>query len=114
MENQFDSPEIALLAIIQAEDTDGAIYELDNLGIFSTNLPSVGGFLGRRNATLFIATPENRIPEVLDALRKTCKQRLEYISTHIESVSVPMPLPIPVTVGGATVFTISMDHFEEF
>jgi len=39
---------------------------------------------------------------------------LEYIATHIESVSVPMPMPIPVTVGGATIFSIKMDHFEEF
>jgi len=114
MENSNPVPTIALLAVVQSEDADGAMSELDNIGIFSANLPSVGGFLGRRNATLFIAVPQNRVQEVIDTLQHTCKQRLEYIATHIESVSVPMPMPIPVTVGGATVFSITMDHFEEF
>lgn len=104
----------ALLAVIQADDADGAINELDSIGIFSANLPSVGGFLGRRNATLFIAVPENRLQDVMDALHRVCKQRLEYIATHIESVAVPMPMPIPVAVGGATIFHIAMDRFEEF
>jgi len=114
MENTAPIPSIALMAVVQAEDADGAMAELDNIGIFSANLPSVGGFLGRRNATLFIAVPESRVQEVIETLQHICKQRLEYIATHIESVSVPMPMPIPVTVGGATIFSITMDHFEEF
>ena len=114
MENDNPVPPIALLAVVQAEDADGAMQELENAGIFSANLPSVGGFLGRRNATLFIAVPQDRKQDVIESLQHTCKQRLEYIATHIESVSVPMPMPIPVTVGGATIFSITMDHFEEF
>ena len=114
MENKNTVPPVAFLAVVQAEDADGAMSALENAGIFSTDLPSVGGFLGRRNATLFIAAPQDRTQDVIDTLQHTCKQRLEYIATHIESVSVPMPMPIPVTVGGATIFSIKMDHFEEF
>ena len=114
MENSNPIPMITLLAVVQAEDADGAIFELDKIGIYSAHLPSVGGFLGRRNATLFIAAPQNRVQEVIDTLQHTCKQRLEYIATHIESGSVPMPMPIPITVGGATIFSITTDHFEEF
>ena len=114
MENSNPTPPIALIAVVQAEDADGAMIELEKIGIFSANLPSVGGFLGRRNATLFIAAPQHRVQDVIDTLQHTCKQRLEYIATHIESASVPMPMPIPVTVGGAAIFSISMDYFEEF
>ncbi len=105
---------ILLLAIVQAEDKDDAMTELEKLGIFSAHQPSIGGFLGRRNASLFVATPNHRLPEVLDTLRRVCKQRTEYLATHIESSTVPMSLPIPITVGGATVFFMTLDHFEEF
>jgi len=103
-----------MLAIIQADDTDDAMRALDQAGVFAAHLPSIGGFLGRRNATLFISSPKTRVPTALIALQNVCKQRTEYIATHIESGSVPMPMPIPVTVGGATVFMISADYFEEF
>jgi uncharacterized protein YaaQ len=105
---------ILLLAIVQSEDKDDAMTDLEKLGVFSAHLPSIGGFLGRKNASLFIATPHQRLPEVLDTLRRVCKQRTEYLSTHIESGTVPMSLPIPITVGGATVFFMALDHFEEF
>jgi len=114
MEMTSHTDTVLMLAIIQADDTDDAMRALDQAGVFAAHLPSIGGFLGRRNATLFISSPKTRVPTALIALQNVCKQRTEYIATHIESGSVPMPMPIPVTVGGATVFMISADYFEEF
>ena len=78
------------------------------------HLASTGGFLGRRNATLFIGLPEGMEEEALAALRKSCRQRVEYLAVPLEGAPLPLPTPVPVTVGGATVFTIPVERFEEF
>ncbi len=105
---------VLMLAIVQADDLDDAMRALDQAGVFAAHLPSFGGFLGRKNATLFISSGQSRVETALNSLQRVCKQRTEYIATHTEGGSVHMPMPIPVTVGGATVFFITADHFEEF
>jgi uncharacterized protein YaaQ len=48
------------------------------------------------------------------ALQKSCRQRVEYLAIPLEGSPLPLPTPVPVTVGGATVFTIPVERFEEF
>ena len=43
-----------MMAVVQAQDADAAHSDLDKSGCYVARLPSVGGFLGRRNATLLI------------------------------------------------------------
>jgi uncharacterized protein YaaQ len=114
MEIKIENHPVLLLAIVQAEDVDDALHALEKVGVFAAHLPSIGGFLGRKNATLFISTPKDLLQNSLDALQKACKQRTEYIATHLEAGTISMPMPIPITVGGATIFFISADFFEEF
>jgi len=105
-------PNALLIAVVQAQDVDKAQDSLEEIGLTIARLPSVGGFLGRRNATLFIALPFNQVETVYERLQQNCRQRVEYISTPMESAPFPMPNLTPVTIGGATVFTLDIDHFE--
>jgi uncharacterized protein YaaQ len=102
-----------LVAVIQAQDFDSAHNSLTQLGMSVTRLPSIGGFLGRRNVTLMIGTPEGKEPEAMEALHENCRQRIEFIAVPLESAPLPMPAPIPVTIGGATVFSLDVEHYEE-
>jgi len=102
-----------LLAIIQAQDFDNASNAMTRLGMSVTRLPSIGGFLGRRNVTLMIGLPEGKEPIAMEALNKNCRQRVEFIAIPLESAPLPMPAPTPVTIGGATVFSIDVEHYEE-
>ncbi len=103
---------LLICAVIQAQDLDNTQDLLANLGFVFTRLPSVGGFLGRRNATLLIGLTKDQLPAALEALHETCRQRVEYIAVPLESAPLPLPTPTPITIGGATVFTIEVDHFE--
>jgi uncharacterized protein YaaQ len=103
-----------MLAVVQAQDVDGATSGLVRLGLTVTRLPSVGGFLGRRNVTLMNGVPSGKEPAVMETLNKNCRQRVEYIAVPLESAPLPLPAPTPVTIGGATVFSLEIDHFEEF
>lgn len=114
MENEPAENRLSLLlAIIQAQDVDAATRMLNKLKIPLTRLPSVGGFLGRRNATLMIGVPGGKEEAVMDALQKNCRQRIEYIAVPLESAPLPLPAPTPVTIGGATIFTLDVEQYEE-
>jgi uncharacterized protein YaaQ len=102
------------IAILQEQDVDLAMRALDALNISLFHLSSTGGFLGRRNATLLVGMPEGKEEEVRETLQKSCRQRVEYLAIPLEGSPLPLPTPVPVTVGGATVFTIKAERFEEF
>jgi uncharacterized protein YaaQ len=104
---------LLLIAIIQEQDLDLARRTLQESGIPVTFLSSAGGFLGRRNITLLIGLPDAQEQTALDGLRKACRQRVEYMTLPIEGSPMPMPAPVPVTVGGATVFALPVERFEQ-
>jgi uncharacterized protein YaaQ len=102
-----------LIAVVQAQDAESAENALEKMGLSITRLPSVGGFLGRRNATMLIGLPHSRKPEAEEILRKNCRQRVEFIAIPLESAPLPLPSPTPVTIGGATILSLEVEHYEE-
>jgi uncharacterized protein YaaQ len=102
-----------LTAIVQEQDVDVAERALAVLEMPVIRLSSTGGFLGRRNATLLIGLPEGFAEQALAALRKSCRQRVEYLAIPMEGAPLPLPTPVPVTVGGAKVFALPVEHYEE-
>ena len=103
-----------VVAVIQVQDTQPATNALEQVGLRVTQLSSTGAFLGRRNVTLMVGIPEGLHTAVLDAIRQTCHQRVEYVSTPLEGAPMPIPLSTPITVGGASVWTLDVERYEEF
>lgn len=104
---------LLLMAVVQEQDLDAATQALQSIGAASTYLASAGGFLGRRNATLLVGLPADKLQDSLNTLRETCKQRVEYMTLPLEGSPMPMPAPVPVNVGGATVFALPVERFEQ-
>ncbi|MBX3036275.1 MAG: cyclic-di-AMP receptor [Anaerolineales bacterium] len=104
---------LLLMAVIQDQDIEPATKALQSTGASLTYLASAGGFLGRRNATLLIGLPVDKKDEALKALHEACRQRIEYMTLPLEGSAMPMPAPVPVTVGGATVFALPVERFEQ-
>jgi uncharacterized protein YaaQ len=102
-----------MTAVIQEQDVENAISALNRLGISLTRLPSTGGFLGRRNATLLIGMHHSQEQIAVQALSKSCRKRVEYVATPLEGSPLPFPSPTPITVGGATIFIFEVERFEE-
>ena len=109
-ENKIDT---MLIAIVQAQDAESAQFALQKIGVSSERLSSVGGFLGRRNATLLIGLSKSRQVQIIDTLQENCRQRVEYIAVPLESAPLPLPTPTPINIGGATIFGLEIEHFEE-
>ena len=111
----MDAPTIKLLmlAVVQEQDRDEATRALEKLNLPVVYLFSAGGFLGRRNATLLIGLREGTEEDAVKTLQETCKQHIEYLTLPLEGSPLPMPTPVPVTVGGASIFALPVEHFEE-
>ena len=111
----MEIPEIKLLmlAIVQDQDRDEATHALEKLNVPVVYLFSAGGFLGNRNATLLIGLREGLEEEIIKSLQATCKQHIESLTLPLEGSPLPMPTPVPVTVGGATIFALPVERFEE-
>lgn len=101
-------------AVIQEQDLENSLSMLTKLGFSVTHLPSSGGYLGRHSITLLIGLTAGQEKSVVEALSKSCKKRVEYVSSPVESGPVPFPNPIPVDVGGATIFVFDVERYEEF
>ena len=110
-----DRPPITRLmaAVIQEQDLENAVSSLTKLGLSVTNLPSAGGFLGRKNVTLLIGFSEGEEERIVRALNQACRRRVEYLAPPMESLPIPLPAPTHVTVGGATIFTFEVERYEE-
>ncbi len=102
-----------MVVVVQEQDVDMAMRALAVFDIPVIHLSSTGGFLGRRNATLLIGLPQGLEEQVVASLRKICRQRIEYLAVPVEGAPLPMPAPVPVTVGGATIFALPVEHYEE-
>ena len=104
---------LLIMAVVQEQDLEQATSAAEALGAPVVYLASTGGFLGRRNATLLIGLPEGLENNLVAALHNTCRQRVEYLTMPVEGTPMPLPTPVPVTVGGATIFALPVEHFEE-
>jgi len=114
-ESERDSENMMLfMAVVQAQDAEPAESALVKMGLSVTRLPSAGGFLGRRNATLLIGLPADQQDAAKESLNKNCRQRVEFIAVPLESAPLPLPAPTPITIGGATIFALEVEHYEEF
>ncbi len=103
-----------LIAVVQGQDANLAIDSLLEEGFGVTRLPSMGGFLGRKSASLLIGVSREKEEDAIAALNQTCRKQVAFIAVPLENSPLPMPAPTPVTVGGASIFSLEVEHFEEF
>lgn len=97
-----------LLAIVQAEDADILVERLVAQEHRVTRINSVGSFLMRGNATLFVGVEDERVESVLTTMRAICRTRQTFINAvpPVEAIAAALPtlMPLEVLVGGAVVF----------
>ena len=105
-----------IIAIVQDEDSSRLISRLMQTGLSATKLATTGGFLKAGNTTLLLGVDEERVQDALQVIESVCKSRKQ-ISTVSPSVSGGISqneyssYPIEVTVGGATMFVLTVDQF---
>lgn len=104
-----------VIAVINNDDSRTAITALTGRDFFVTQLSTTGGFLMVGNTTLLIGTEKERLPELKEILKKYCVTR-EKTNPSVEAFGRGLlnhSVGEKVTIGGAVMFTLSVDEFEK-
>ncbi|WP_425446833.1 cyclic-di-AMP receptor [Dethiothermospora halolimnae] len=105
-----------VIAIVQDEDSGKLVDELmeNNFGV--TKLASTGGFLKSGNTTIIVGVEKEKVDDVIDIIRKTCKSRKKVTTSPAPTTwasGVYNPYTVEVQVGGATIFVVDVENFEK-
>ncbi len=106
-----------IIAIVQDEDASRLVSSLMNEGYGVTKLATTGGFLRAGNTTLLVGVDDDRFNGCMSIIEKICKSRKQIATSPITTGAASgmyAPYPIEVTVGGATVFVLSVDQFVKY
>ena len=106
-----------IIAIVQDEDSSRLIGSLMDEGYGVTKLATTGGFLKSGNTTLLVGVEDNRFEGCLSIIEKVCKSRKQIATSPVTmggSAGIYASYPIEVTVGGATVFVLTVDQFVKY
>lgn len=105
-----------VIVIVQDEDAGKLVDELMDNKFGVTKLASTGGFLKSGNSTVIVGVEKEKVDNVIDIIRKTCKPRKRVMASPAPTTwasGVYTPYSVEVEVGGATVFVVDVDKFEK-
>ena len=105
-----------VIAIVQDEDSSRLVNKLMKEGFGVTKLATTGGFLRAGNTTLLVGVDDEKLHAVMDVIEHVCKSSNQFTSTPtsmpgMSGMYTAGSYPVEVTVGGATVFVLSVDQF---
>jgi uncharacterized protein YaaQ len=105
-----------IVAVVQDQDSNRLSQALVEADVRATKLATTGGFLKAGNTTFMIGIEEERIEEVLTLIRESCQSRQKMMTplSSMGSADSYVHYPVEVQVGGATVFILPIDRFEQF
>ena len=113
MPNSGMKPDNLIIAVVQSQDSDLVELVLNQENFKFTRLPSVGGFLRESNVTFLIGCPAARDDKVREILMTAAKKRVTFVSAPSEIGPLPIPIPTETMVGGVSMLTLDIEHFEE-
>jgi uncharacterized protein YaaQ len=83
-------------------------------GFYVTQVDSGGGILYEATTTLLIGLGAEHLPQLLKHVRECCHTRRRYVPAHVEAPLLEIqPMMIEAEVGGATVYTLNVERFEQ-
>lgn len=106
-----------IMAIVQDQDSRAVLDALIADNYRATRVSTTGGFLVRGNSTILIGVQDEQVERVLDILRKHCHARREFVSPVLPlseaAAARHWVQPLEVEVGGATIFVLNVERFEQ-
>lgn len=99
-----------VLAIVNHDDANAVIQTLIRQGFSATRLATTGGLLLAENVTVLVGVDEEKVDEVVEAIRLQSHSRREAVPSTAQAELYPGMEE--VAVGGATIFVVDVERFE--
>ena len=109
--------DVLVILHITNEQIDNLTRNLNEQQYYFTRIASTGGFLNYPNNSLLIGTTKDRLDNLKSLIKRCCSRRTTHITTQTHFESYPhhsTPAIVEAEVGGATMQTIDVEHFEQF
>jgi uncharacterized protein YaaQ len=105
-----------IVAIVQDQDADLVLGSLIEKGYRVTRIGTTGGFLQQGNTTLLAGVEDAQVTRVIEQFRKFSRRRTYYMpsAVGVRPDGAPFYNYIETEVGGATLFILDVDYFEQF
>ncbi len=109
------SPNINRMVIVVAGAQAGELMQrLGQERFYYTKIDSAGGLIQEPNVTLLIGLHESRLETLLELVRKICQPYRQFIPAHVSVHPMHMqPAMIEAEMGGATVYVLEVERFEQ-
>ncbi len=83
-------------------------------GFYVTQVDSSGGILYEATVSLIIGLNQSRLSRLLGHVRECCRTRRRFIPAHVEAPMLEIqPMMIEAEVGGASVYVLDVERFEQ-
>lgn len=104
-----------IMATVQDQDADYVVSKLTEGGYRLTQIGSTGGFLRQGNTTILAGVDDSRVEDLIEVITTSSQRRMRYMPMATGTAPNGMTLYnyIEVEVGGATIFVLDVDHFEQ-
>ena len=106
-----------VMAVVQDKDSVKLSDALVEGNFRATKLASTGGFLKAGNTTFLIGTDDEKVDDLMNIIKQNCQSRKQLVapvSPMGGNADSYVPYPIEVQVGGATVFVLPVEQFQQF
>lgn len=80
-----------------------------------TQIESSGGIIQKESVCLLVGISSGRADELMKIIRKSCKRHRTFIPARMETSLISgAPMMLEVEVGGALVYVLEVERFEQF
>jgi len=106
--------QLAIVATVSGVQANALMDRLTRDGFYFTRVDSSGGILYETTLSLFVGLDRARLPLLLEHVRECCHTRRQFIPAHVEAPMLEVhPAMIEAEVGGATVYVLDVERFEQ-
>ncbi len=103
-----------VIVTISGSQADQLTDDLTAQGFYVTQVDSGGGIVREATTSLLIGLDQSRLPRLLNHLRECCSTRRRFIPAHVEAPLLEIqPMIIEAEEGGATIFVLPVEGFEQ-
>ncbi|NLF01924.1 MAG: hypothetical protein GX601_13205 [Anaerolineales bacterium] len=103
-----------VVATVAGAQANTLTDRLTQAGFYATQIDSSGGILYEATVSLLIGLDRTQLPQLLEQFRECCSSRRRFIPAHVEAPLLEIqPVMIEAEVGGATVYVLDVERFEQ-
>jgi len=103
-----------VMAVVPSSNAEDVLDALINRGHTATYAHTKGGMLRQSQYSLFIAVHKDKLEEVLEIIKSSCRTQVEMSTLDSQDKDMMGSAPVVADLGGAIAFIWDINRIETF